>query len=113
MYDFFLIFFCKQYLIYFLKFNFYKIVWENRYIGDRRNDCLISVDGVDLEIREPTPYHKERSKKWFSHKFEGPGLRYELGVTLFILQVHMNVEIGQIQKILSMTLFTNSMSLKG
>ena len=38
----------------------------------------MTVDGVDFRIEEPTPF----SKKWFSHKFHGPGLRYELGVCI-------------------------------
>lgn len=38
----------------------------------------MTVDGVDFRIQEPTPFNK----KWFSHKFSGPGLRYELGVCI-------------------------------
>ena len=36
------------------------------------------MDGVDFWIREPAPF----SPKWHSHKFEGPGLRYEIGVPI-------------------------------
>ena len=35
--------------------------------------CLVSVDGVEFQIQEPTPF----SSIWWSHKFNGPGLRYE------------------------------------
>ena len=34
------------------------------------------MDGTDFRILEPSPF----SKKWFSHKFKGPGLRYEIAV---------------------------------
>lgn len=39
---------------------------------------MASVDGTDFRIREPYPF----DKKWYSHKFKGPGLRYELGVSV-------------------------------
>ena len=38
----------------------------------------MTVDGVDCHITEKTPF----DKKWFSHKFNGPGLRYEVGVCI-------------------------------
>ncbi len=41
-------------------------------------NCWISVDGTDFRIREPTPF----SPKWFSYKFKGAGLRYEVGLLL-------------------------------
>jgi len=44
--------------------------------------CLITVDGTDFLIQEPFPFVKETSKKWFSHKFKGPGLRYEVGICI-------------------------------
>jgi hypothetical protein len=37
------------------------------------------VDGTDCQIREPAPFNK----KWFSHKSNGLGLRYELAVSIF------------------------------
>jgi len=40
--------------------------------------CLISVDGTDCPIEEPKPFNR----KWYSHKFKGPGLRYEIGVCI-------------------------------
>ena len=45
-------------------------------------DCLVSVDCADFEIREPGPYHRQRSRKWYSHKFRGPGLRYEVAICI-------------------------------
>ena len=44
--------------------------------GDNR--CLITVDGTDCKIYEPTPF----DPKWFSHKFLGPGVRYEVGICI-------------------------------
>ena len=56
-----------------------QIRWENRYLGaDRKKTCLITVDGTDFKIREPYPF----AKAWYSHKYKGPGLRYEVGVCI-------------------------------
>lgn len=38
----------------------------------------MSVDGTDFKIQEPSPF----SPSWFSHKFKGPGLRYEIGLNI-------------------------------
>ena len=43
---------------------------------------MVSVDGVDFRIKEPSPYEKEWSKRWYSSKFNGPGLRYEIAVSI-------------------------------
>ena len=40
--------------------------------------CFISLDGTDSHIQEPTPFNP----KLFSHKFEGPGVQYEVGICL-------------------------------
>jgi hypothetical protein len=37
----------------------------------------VTVDGTDFRINEPTDF----STKWFSHKFKGPGLRYEVAIS--------------------------------
>jgi DDE superfamily endonuclease len=38
----------------------------------------MTIDGTDFQIQEPIPF----SNKWYSHKFGGPALRYELGVAI-------------------------------
>ena len=43
------------------------------------NKCLVTVDGTDFRIAEPVPF----SRVWYTQKFAGPGLRYELAVSLF------------------------------
>ena len=45
---------------------------------------IISVDGIHCRIYEP---RIEPSTKWFSHKFHGPGLVYELGIAIFHNQI--------------------------
>ena len=40
--------------------------------------CMVTVDGTDFKINEPTPF----SSKWFSHKFNHAGLRYEIGICI-------------------------------
>lgn len=43
---------------------------------------MVSVDCLDLEIQEPWPYNFRLSRMWYSHKFKGPGLRYEVAVSI-------------------------------
>ena len=38
----------------------------------------MSVDGTDFPIQEPSPF----SKKWYSYKFNGAGIRYEVGILI-------------------------------
>ena len=38
----------------------------------------MTVDGTDFMILEPTPF----SSRWYSHKSKGPGLRYEVAVSI-------------------------------
>ena len=59
-------------------FVFQKILWENWYCKDIGNVCLVSVDGTDFRIQEPTPF----SSGWHSKKFNGPGLRYEIAISI-------------------------------
>ena len=42
------------------------------------NDCLISVDGTDC----PIPYQQAVPEAWYTKKFNGHGLRYEIGVCI-------------------------------
>lgn len=41
-------------------------------------NCFISVDGTDCPVFEPWPF----SKQMYSHKMNGPGIKYELAVCL-------------------------------
>ena len=48
-------------------------------IVDSGNEwCRVTVDGTDFRIQEPTEF----LSRWFSHKFKGPGLRYEVAVSI-------------------------------
>ena len=38
----------------------------------------MTIDGIDLGINEPTPF----DPLWYSHKFNGPAIRYEIGVSI-------------------------------
>lgn len=46
--------------------------------GNATAGCRVSVDGTDFSVYEPSPFNT----KWFSHKFNGAGLRYEIGVAI-------------------------------
>ncbi|CAB9530981.1 unknown protein [Seminavis robusta] len=54
------------------------IRWEYRRMNDNGSRCLVTVDGTDFRIREPGPF----STGWFTKKFNGPGLRYEIAVCI-------------------------------
>lgn len=55
-----------------------KIKWKNRFRNDRNKTAKVTVDGTDFRICEPQPF----SSQWFSSKFNGPGVRYELAVCI-------------------------------
>lgn len=56
-----------------------QLEWRNRFQRAPRNaDTFVSIDGTDFRIMEPSPF----SPKWYSHKFHGPGLRYEIGICI-------------------------------
>ena len=48
---------------------------ENRFQDDIGNDCLLSVDGTDFQV----PFH---GRKWYSYKFNGSALRYEVALCI-------------------------------
>lgn len=39
---------------------------------------MVTVDGTDFRIQEPAPF----SPIWYSHKFKGPGVRYEVALSI-------------------------------
>jgi hypothetical protein len=58
---------------------YYQIVWDNRYLSQvAGNLCLVSVDGTDFRIPEPSPFNA----KWWSHKFNAPAIRYEIAICI-------------------------------
>jgi hypothetical protein len=59
-----------------------QIMWENRLENDIDNDCLVSIDGTDFKIQEPKPEGQPFSPAWYSHKYKGPGVRYEVGLAI-------------------------------
>jgi hypothetical protein len=56
-----------------------QIVWENRNLGNNHGSrARVTVDGTDFRIQEPSPFNP----KWYGHKFNGPGLRYEIAISI-------------------------------
>ena len=52
---------------------------KNRFKGwDGSTQCLMCIDGTDIPISEPG----DRSSIWWSHKFNGPGIRYEVATCI-------------------------------
>ena len=57
---------------------------NNRLIGisvqnaPKGTSTFVSLDGTDFRIMEPTEF----DPKWWSHKFNGPGLRYEVALCI-------------------------------
>ena len=54
-----------------------QISWEDCNKGGNVG-VRISVDGTDFRIEEPSPFNR----RWYSHKYKGPGLRYEIGICI-------------------------------
>ena len=48
-------------------------------LADPYQVCKITVDGTDFWIYEPSPFD---TKKWYSHKINGPAVRYEVAVCI-------------------------------
>ena len=63
---------------YFHRISHLQIHWNYRYRGDVGALCLVTVDGTDFKINEPTPHNS----KWFSYKINHAGLRYEVGICI-------------------------------
>ena len=42
------------------------------------SECLLTIDGTDFQINEPSPF----DPMWYSHKFNGAALRYEVGICI-------------------------------
>ena len=56
----------------------FKVQWSRREEEKRFQNLFVTVDGTDCRICEPTPF----STDWYSHKFSGPGVRYEIAVSI-------------------------------
>ncbi len=54
--------------------------WTNRFKGHNGTiqRCYVTVDGTDFRIGDPVPF----SKSWWTPKFNGPGIRYELACSI-------------------------------
>ena len=53
--------------------------WENWFEGSIiAQHCLIHLDGTDFHIQEPSPFNP----MWYSHKFKGLGVQYEVRICL-------------------------------
>jgi hypothetical protein len=55
------------------------IVFEHRFQDwDGTTRCLTCIDGTDIPIHEPG----DRNSIWWSHKYNGPGVRYEVATCI-------------------------------
>jgi hypothetical protein len=88
------------------------IVWGNRFNGqpDMENiqfDCMISVDCLDCPCSEPFP----AVKSIYSKKFNGPGIKYEVGICIktgHIVWINGPFPAGNSEK----TIFRNGLLLE-
>jgi hypothetical protein len=55
-----------------------QIRWSARLEHHGLERCLVTVDGTDYWIPEPSPFDTQ----WYSHNFKCPGLRYEIAVCI-------------------------------
>lgn len=59
--------------------------------GNNPYCCKVTVDGTDCPIQHPTIFGRNFDKRFYSHKFKGAGVRYEVAVCIatgFIVWVH-------------------------
>ena len=56
----------------------YSLIHPGRFKDDIGNICKLSVDGTDCPINEPRPF----DTAWFTPKFHGPGVRYEVAINI-------------------------------
>jgi len=64
-----------------------KIIWENRFMNNNGSISLITLDGTDFRTCKTMPF----DRKWFLHKFKGPGLCYKVGICIqtgWIVWIH-------------------------
>ena len=64
-------------------FGVVQIRWlwgDDRQANEGGRVSILSVDGVHCPINEP---RKKPNAKWFSHKFNKPGLAYEIAVSVY------------------------------
>ena len=61
---------------------FQQIKWEDRFLGDTGEVCLITVDGTTFRISEPRPFKKETNKIWYDQKTKKVSICYEIGVSI-------------------------------
>ena len=55
------------------------ILLDDRFEGwNEQSQCLLTVDGTDCPINEPWPF----DGKWYSEKFNGPAIKYEVAVCI-------------------------------
>ena len=47
-------------------------------MGNNGSICHVSLNGTDCPIQEPSYF----DKAWWSHKFNGPVVRYEIAVSI-------------------------------
>jgi hypothetical protein len=65
---------CSSHSIFISFLRSLQIRWANWLRGNTGERCLIIIDGVNFAIQGPKPF----SAGWYSHKFSGLGIRYEL-----------------------------------
>jgi len=58
--------------------HLWQIDFGNRFKNDNESKCKITIDGTDFRIYEQAPWNP----KWYSHKFNGPAVRHEVGICI-------------------------------
>lgn len=69
---------CKNTLAFEIPFPYLQVEWDNRFKNSEHLNMRVSLDGTDFRIREPQPFNK----KWYSHKMNTAGIRYEIGISI-------------------------------
>ncbi len=73
--------FCSLFITNF--WNCFQTEFADRLEDKPVDNCLKSVDGTDSMINESKPFDKSRN----SHKFYGPGVRYEIAISIETVEI--------------------------
>ena len=60
------------------RYLFLKIHFETQLRNKSLEGSFMSIHGTDFKINEPSPF----DKSWFSHRYNGPGVRYKIGISI-------------------------------
>lgn len=59
-----------------------KIRWENRFVGQKGDKCLVTIDGTTYKVHNLTKLKWSQRKEWYDYKHNHFGIKYEIAVCI-------------------------------